>query len=623
MRRLIPLTVFLLCCKQGDASWIPCFQLDYAASNATHVVVVDRHGRIRESWKGDLNVGQFLPVHAFNIPESLPVDYESYTGQKSLYKNRPRYVGGGRRALFLIRRGKNIRDPKTWRPSVNPIWKNVAEMKIATVWLQDGHAFAYFQVSNPGKLRLLPIGDRRTIRSIKRTSFADDDSFNKEVYRRSFMTKANLKRDVLKLSEITEQLQRIQAEKDSSKRAASLLKIIDPQYRMHQVQILKLLPNCLPDALPVFRNALRDEKYLSIHHKLIEMCEEFPYDIQPELESIIAMEAEAWRKERRSTHKRLYPSLKILNQLGYRPPIEVIRLVKEQAAADPFTGSANLLNRMEVNAEPTNLSVEFKPIDYVKDIPQAGDVRMPDVWLKPTFQTDVFRFGISIETGSWLNKRQKVSDLDNKLASTTRFQHRTKDNDQIRLYGIHPSERFRSYVNHVFAWDCDWEYWTTPMEEFNRFLKSDGFNRELEYRRHEGRIKESDVFIGIRRFMKAVVQAPEKDDLYHQSMLQQLEIVPQTDPRSVKLGDSLSFQVTFARHPLHNAPIVAFVEDAKTTHRLNATTDESGLVWFPVNNFGHWMIRAGFIRTCDKLSSLDYELFWSTLTLQIDDRRIK
>lgn len=138
----------------------PSFYLDYSLWKATHIVlategnVIDGHLKVIESWKGDLKPDSeiVLPeLAAFSTEKSRRV--HDLWKRKDLPKPFVRLVTGSKMILFLVKPAKNrqksLSDPNncTWLPAG---YNGYGGFKVSVVWIENGEAYAFVQVVNPG-----------------------------------------------------------------------------------------------------------------------------------------------------------------------------------------------------------------------------------------------------------------------------------------------------------------------------------------------------------------------------------------------------------------------------------------------------------------------------------------
>jgi len=138
----------------------PSFNLDYSLWKATHIVlategnVIDGHLKVIESWKGDLKPDSeiILPELAtFSTGKSRQV--HDLWKRKDLPKPFVRLVTGSKMVLFLVQSAKNrqkgLSDPNNcaWLPAS---YNGYGGFKVSVVWIENGEAYAFRQIVNPG-----------------------------------------------------------------------------------------------------------------------------------------------------------------------------------------------------------------------------------------------------------------------------------------------------------------------------------------------------------------------------------------------------------------------------------------------------------------------------------------
>ncbi len=221
MRRLIWLVVVLLpalLTSGASAAERPSFWDRYSAWHATHVVVVDRDGKVLESWKGNLKTGQKIVLKPLRIPQTPQVAARHAAGPNDL-----KAVTGQRMILFL-RRGA-----KGWEPA-----SLFGGMTVSVVWVEGTRAYAFVQEQNPGASEVVPL--RQTEGDLK------------DIVRQAVRVQAALERAV--------------AEPDRAKRARALVPFLDEPTYGSRGAAFDALAACGRDALPVLRPLLEDDKRL-------------------------------------------------------------------------------------------------------------------------------------------------------------------------------------------------------------------------------------------------------------------------------------------------------------------------------------------------------------------------
>lgn len=227
---LITAIPFLAVPFHSEAWLMPSFSLNYSAWHATHIVVVDQVGRILESWKGDLVVGEAFPfpIAVFSLPSPGPI---SYLYVRKPHADAPDVVTDARRVLFLTQQ-KGTND---WQPAVH------ADMSVSMAWIEAGQVYAIMQLMNPGSSEIVPM------------------SMTEEIFQQA----------VEAVMQLQQSFDDVRLEPDSAMRARRLIPFLDTaSYECNQAALV-LLAECGKEALPFLRSLLRDEGRSAMHDKLI------------------------------------------------------------------------------------------------------------------------------------------------------------------------------------------------------------------------------------------------------------------------------------------------------------------------------------------------------------------
>ncbi len=106
-----------------------------------------------------------------------------------------------------------------------------------------------------------------------------------------------------------------------------------------------------------------------------------------------------------------------------------------------------------------------------------------------------------------------------------------------------------------------------------------------------------------------------------------VEIVPLTDPTTLRPGDRCRFRLLFEGKPIAGARVGAIYASARTgpdEWPLGARTDPRGEVEFTLADTGPWLIRAVHMvrRTGEQgEESADWESYWASLSFALDTAR--
>lgn len=117
------------------------------------------------------------------------------------------------------------------------------------------------------------------------------------------------------------------------------------------------------------------------------------------------------------------------------------------------------------------------------------------------------------------------------------------------------------------------------------------------------------------RHLKTLLQVGNvQDSIYRRALGHKLEIIPQTNPYSLRRGDDLTVQVLFEGQPLQQAAVFAHNRRAGRVSTQRATTDDFGRATMNFNRRGEWLVRLVHMRRCvaADCGDIEWESFWST-----------
>ena len=240
-----------------------------------------------------------------------------------------------------------------------------------------------------------------------------------------------------------------------------------------------------------------------------------------------------------------------------------------------------------------------------------------EFWLQPKkFQFNVgeaiefdFLVGENFEGQFWELKRQKFAKLD----------HHTIDKSESLLNSIQEGKGKKVSVileqegTHLFAMQSNNSFIKLDGENFNAYLKEDGLDEILDQRTKAGTLSDS-ARENFARCAKLVVQVGGKtNDTYQKVTGLTYEIVPLSNPYSIKKGDELKFKVLFQGKPAAFAQVKVWNRGEGKTFVQNIFTEKDGTLTTRLSNSGMWMISSVKIIP-SKQKFTDWQSFWATLT---------
>lgn len=154
-------------------------------------------------------------------------------------------------------------------------------------------------------------------------------------------------------------------------------------------------------------------------------------------------------------------------------------------------------------------------------------------------------------------------------------------------------------------------------KDFNEYLSHDGIPDTLAERKEK---KELDKKVRERysKHVKAVFQAGDiRTDSYKTVFGYPVELVPQQNPYSLKVGSSIEILCLKDGKPLVNQFVQSGREaDGKVVTGQDVRTDKKGIAKFKLDAPGKWYVRFINMTRLDD-PKLNYESKWATLTFEI------
>ena len=170
--------------------------------------------------------------------------------------------------------------------------------------------------------------------------------------------------------------------------------------------------------------------------------------------------------------------------------------------------------------------------------------------------------------------------------------------------------------NYLFAMERNWSYITLEPDQFDAYLREDGMEYIIAEREKLGESKRPGRE-RYARFLKSLLQVGGRsDDTYKKRTGLKLELIPQANPYSKKVGDLISFQVV-----LDNAPLAGYTvfADNRQTGKKKLLTDKNGKFTFKLDAPGLWLTRLVFMRRCKvDCGDADWESFWASFSFGVE-----
>jgi uncharacterized GH25 family protein len=164
----------------------------------------------------------------------------------------------------------------------------------------------------------------------------------------------------------------------------------------------------------------------------------------------------------------------------------------------------------------------------------------------------------------------------------------------------------------MLAMHRDWFHIRLAPAKFEAYLREDGIEYILEERKRRGESgKEGRERYS--RYIKALLQVGTMlDDTYRRELGLKLEITPLANPYAKKVGDTLTFAVTFEGQPLAGRAVFA---DSRGSATQKMITDAQGRVTMRIAQPGLWLVRLVYMQRCQAdCGEADWESYWGAFS---------
>jgi hypothetical protein len=181
---------------------------------------------------------------------------------------------------------------------------------------------------------------------------------------------------------------------------------------------------------------------------------------------------------------------------------------------------------------------------------------------------------------------------------------------------------FSKEGTHVIGWECFPIYIKLDPVTFRQYIVLDGYGDVLKARKEAG---QDNAIARERytRFVKTFIQvgAPRTDH-YNKVFGYKIEIIPLSNPYSLKIGSRLDVKVLFNGLPLPGQKIMAtydsYSEDPNQYAQTSRTNDE-GIASFQMTTAGFWLIRCSHMIALHGDPYANWESFWANISFAVPE----
>ncbi len=153
--------------------------------------------------------------------------------------------------------------------------------------------------------------------------------------------------------------------------------------------------------------------------------------------------------------------------------------------------------------------------------------------------------------------------------------------------------------------------------KFTDYLKEEGLAEIIKWREQHGESSKP----GKERFSKyakSILVSGDSNGFANHSVGFAIEIIPEADPYTLKVGELLPVRVLFRGKPAPDVQIEsAWAGSGQSKTTVIGRTGADGRVKVPVPAAGRWRIHTIKMERCAEPAVADWESFWASLTFEV------
>jgi uncharacterized GH25 family protein len=171
----------------------------------------------------------------------------------------------------------------------------------------------------------------------------------------------------------------------------------------------------------------------------------------------------------------------------------------------------------------------------------------------------------------------------------------------------------------LVAFNSTNSYLELEASKFNEYLKEDGLTDAIEYRKQNNETDSASKEY-YQRCSKTLIQVGKvKDKTFSVATDLPVDIIPLSNPYSLRNNDTLAVKILFRNTPLRNTLIKIWQRNIDKTIKTDLTSDGNGEIKFPVSATGKWMISVvKMVRLENDPKahpiSIGWQSYWGSLT---------
>jgi uncharacterized GH25 family protein len=154
-------------------------------------------------------------------------------------------------------------------------------------------------------------------------------------------------------------------------------------------------------------------------------------------------------------------------------------------------------------------------------------------------------------------------------------------------------------------------------EKFNAYLKEDELDDAYAHRKKTNTLDKNGTEV-YARYAKLLVQVGGKtDNTFRKTAGLPVEIIPEQNPYSLKVGDPIQFKIFFEGKPLFGAKVRVWNYYDNRTTVQNVYSQQDGTISTRISSAGAWMV--SFVKMVpSKDPKADWQSYWASLVFGVN-----
>ena len=221
--------------------------------------------------------------------------------------------------------------------------------------------------------------------------------------------------------------------------------------------------------------------------------------------------------------------------------------------------------------------------------------------------------GENFEGENWTGNNKSIKSFQlhlNNAMDDLSYQVTDSIGDSLQ-FSIHEEGTF------MITYNSTNKYIELKPEDFLGYLKEDGLQNAIDYRKENGELDSMGREF-YQRSVKTLFQVGKATTgMYKKGSDLPLDIIPLTNPYDIKKLDKpqgFTVRILFQKQPLANTLIKVWHRQNNETKKVEITSDEKGEINFPVSPTGSWMVSTVKMIRLPKDSTAQWQSYWGSMT---------